>query len=644
MTTPTLDTLTAQFIERLHRGGTVDYTWAVRGEQKTSFWRTIGKGEHTLLNSQHNMYFGVHPCTAVPPTNRKGEKKDPKYVRSQLPYIAAVNCVYGEFDAKRWVKVTDKEAQVELDATSKGTLAEARGRVQESIFLKNPEPYKAQALNHIKALPLAASAIVDSGGGYHVYWFLQDTFMLDSDTARARADSNQKRWRDLIESDDDAKDLVRVLRIPGTYNFKKAYTPNYPSVSFVEINFDLTYALEDIEALLPDEPQPKVRQPRPRATSHTSGNSEPSINFDFGTFAERVAEASLCLKRLWATRWEGYGTWLKIGMALYELGDIGFELWKAGSQQSAKYHVGACEDKWQTFRNGDECNGLTLASLKRWADEDTPDEKPLAPERVIQELETLREEKQTRDQILSHPTLGDREKVAWLATNTYIRKQLQRHSSGSISLSGKRVGEAIGRSASTGSRAIRMLEKHGVLVCDPAPMTLEDGTEVAQMLVQPGPAFDDPAQVQATSEVKQRGGSRPGAGRKAKCDSHPEARVIKKTEISYFCEECGDILYQEPAKYKALAPDEEINFDSEETTVEAAPTSAESATAADVPEINFDSYIPMVNKERNSAISPDVMPQHIAPVDFWTSRDDPPVHSGTLLERLNAATAKVVQS
>jgi hypothetical protein len=101
-----IDEQTTRFIDYLHRGGTVDYTWAVRGEQKTSFWRTVGEGTHTLLNSQHNMYFGVHPCITIPPTNSKGKAVEPKYVRSQLPYIAAINCVFGEFDAKKWVEVS----------------------------------------------------------------------------------------------------------------------------------------------------------------------------------------------------------------------------------------------------------------------------------------------------------------------------------------------------------------------------------------------------------------------------------------------------------------------------------------------------------------------------------------------------------
>ncbi len=44
-----------------------------------------------------------------------------------------------------------------------------------------------------------------------------------------------------------------------------------------------------------------------------------------------------------------YGHWIRVGMCLHELGDLGFELWEAWSQPSVKFQEGECRRKWETF-------------------------------------------------------------------------------------------------------------------------------------------------------------------------------------------------------------------------------------------------------------------------------------------------------
>ena len=61
-----------------------------------------------------------------------------------------------------------------------------------------------------QALP--RSVIIDSGGGYHCYWLLVESFVLDDDEARSRADRLQKAWVELVGGDNGARDLARVLR------------------------------------------------------------------------------------------------------------------------------------------------------------------------------------------------------------------------------------------------------------------------------------------------------------------------------------------------------------------------------------------------------------------------------------------------
>ena len=71
--------------------------------------------------------------------------------------------------------------------------------------------------------PLPPSMIVASGGGWHVYWRLKKPFYLKKEMAEA------KRWlRHIAASvadvvDEEVSEPVRVLRIPGSFNFKKVY-------------------------------------------------------------------------------------------------------------------------------------------------------------------------------------------------------------------------------------------------------------------------------------------------------------------------------------------------------------------------------------------------------------------------------------
>jgi len=83
--------------------------------------------------------------------------------------------------------------------------------------------------------------------------------------------------------------------------------------------------------------------------------------------ASDIADATRWLAMLSIDRCESYDSWLKVGMALSELGEVGLALWDNWSKSSEKYVVGACKSKWFTIAPGD---GITLASLRHWAEED----------------------------------------------------------------------------------------------------------------------------------------------------------------------------------------------------------------------------------------------------------------------------------
>jgi hypothetical protein len=195
-----------RLLDYLHRGGNFGYWWTAPGDK--SYWWPVGR-PIPVPTGPLNVYFGIHPVTAIPTTNATGQPIAPEKARSRKSIIAAVNALFAEFDAKDFAG-------------------------------------KAAALAHIDTLILPPSVIIDSGGGYHCYW-LHDTLALTDDKTRARADRLQKGWVALVKGDKGAKDLARVLRVAGTRNMKPEYGPNFPVVTILRADFEIVYDLGDLE-------------------------------------------------------------------------------------------------------------------------------------------------------------------------------------------------------------------------------------------------------------------------------------------------------------------------------------------------------------------------------------------------------------
>ena len=211
-------------LKHLHRGGAWGYWWTPDGETftgddglehraKVSIWYPIGKRcAIPEAWAERNVYWGVHPCAAIPPTNSRGQQRKPHQVRAQLPYIAAINCLFAEFDGGA-----------------------------------------ADALRRLDDLPYYPTAVIHSGGGLHCYWCFDDTYPV-TDANRAEIMHLQAEWVRLVGSDDGAKDLARVLRVPGTYNRKperRRPDGTYPKVEMLEYHEYRLYDLRRLAALLP---------------------------------------------------------------------------------------------------------------------------------------------------------------------------------------------------------------------------------------------------------------------------------------------------------------------------------------------------------------------------------------------------------
>ena len=84
---------------------------------------------------------------------------------------------------------------------------------------------KNAAASALRSLPFAPSVIVDSGGGLHAYWLLNEAIDVradvpDSETTEAAITSALKQLAGICAGDLNVCDLARVMRLPGTSNTK----------------------------------------------------------------------------------------------------------------------------------------------------------------------------------------------------------------------------------------------------------------------------------------------------------------------------------------------------------------------------------------------------------------------------------------
>ncbi len=86
--------------------------------------------------------------------------------------------------------------------------------------------------------------------------------------------------------------------------------------------------------------------------------------------SERLNLAEQSLRRLSKGRCDEYDSWLRVGIALKEFGDVGYRMWADWSKQSHKFDESALRDKWQSFRGDQQ---LTIGTLVSWAKQDDPE-------------------------------------------------------------------------------------------------------------------------------------------------------------------------------------------------------------------------------------------------------------------------------
>jgi Primase C terminal 2 (PriCT-2)/RepB DNA-primase from phage plasmid/Protein of unknown function (DUF3987) len=184
------------------------------------------------------------------------------------------------------------------------------------------------------ALPIPPSLVVQSSPGcFHRYWFVADDWPADEQGRKDFA-AVMERMVESYGSDKNAKDISRVLRVPGFLHRKEEPYP----VRIVEASGKRYTRAEIIAAF------PRVERPQ---TNGAHYEWRPDDD-------ERIRDA---LRYISA---EDRDVWLQIGMAIKDhMGDAGRPLWDDWSRQSTKFVERDQEHAWRSLRR----NGITIATL-----------------------------------------------------------------------------------------------------------------------------------------------------------------------------------------------------------------------------------------------------------------------------------------
>lgn len=96
----------------------------------------------------------------------------------------------------------------------------------------NLPPTQADALSLLDDLGMKPSVVVDSGHGLQLWWLFREPWIFKNDADRAKAAALARQWGETIRVKaaargwqvDSVSDLSRLMRLPGSLNWKEART------------------------------------------------------------------------------------------------------------------------------------------------------------------------------------------------------------------------------------------------------------------------------------------------------------------------------------------------------------------------------------------------------------------------------------
>ena len=212
-------------------------------------------------------------------------------------------------------------------------------------------------------LPFEPSIIIFSGYGLHAYYIWAEPLAV-TDVNREEIKRRNNLLIEVVRQRANGKkidgvgDLPRILRTPGTYNYKLG-RDNAPLCHIVKIN-DVLFIPEQFDEKLNSFYVKKKPAPKP---TH-------SLDFDFADDDPDLKEFRIRRMLDFISVVDGeYERWLSVGMALKNEG-LACSLWEGWSRTQPEYKEGECELKWQSFNR----SGYGMGTLYQYAVEGGYDE------------------------------------------------------------------------------------------------------------------------------------------------------------------------------------------------------------------------------------------------------------------------------
>ena len=220
-------------------------------------------------------------------------------------------------------------------------------------------------------LPFTSSIIINSGYGLHAYYIFDSPIKI-SDDNREEIKRRNNLLLDVIRQQANGKkidgvgDLPRILRTPGTFNYKLG-KDNAPLCHIVE-NSGLRFSSNELDEKLNALAQTQKNVPYSKIV-YTSNNQYSHFSTQGQIFDDNPDLKEFRIRRMldYISVVDGeYEKWLGVGFALFNEG-MNFSVWEQWSRTQPDFKEGECECKWNGFHH--DPNGISIASLYQWATE-----------------------------------------------------------------------------------------------------------------------------------------------------------------------------------------------------------------------------------------------------------------------------------
>lgn len=191
-------------------------------------------------------------------------------------------------------------------------------------------------------LPFQPSILINSGYGLHAYYAFDSPIAI-TDENREQIKQRNELLLDVVRSRSNGKkidgvgDLPRILRTPGTFNYKLG-KDNPPLCHIVEVN-DLCFTPEQLDEKL-NTFAPTISAELSKKYDKSARNVDDK---DLDIFRARRMLEFISPSTL------TYDDWIAVGIALKNIG-CNCSDWEQWSTQDERFKEGECQAKWDGFK------------------------------------------------------------------------------------------------------------------------------------------------------------------------------------------------------------------------------------------------------------------------------------------------------